>query len=264
MYQESQKRRSYIIYILFFFLSGSLVLIDFFSNKKFSDTILNRVEFLFPINEKAANTLVSLDFDFFESRSDLINENARLKNEVIELRKLKLVNEELINEIISNDELIKNVQIEDYVYLKSSLLIKNTTNEYIISGGRNLNLNINDLVLNEEGFVIGYLTKIFDDHSLISTVLNSNFSIPGIDKHGNEYLITSNNDELLVNSILIKEKNVNVDYIFTDIAFDHPGKFPIVDLSQEEVSELNNKISSTVKVNYRFSFDSNIYIVKKK
>ena len=85
MYQESQKRRSYIIYILFFFLSGSLVLIDFFSNKKFSDTILNRVEFLFPINEKAVNTLVSLDFDFFESRSDLINENARLKNEVIEL-----------------------------------------------------------------------------------------------------------------------------------------------------------------------------------
>ena len=57
---------------------------------------------------------------------------------------------------------------------------------------------------------------------------------------------------------------MNVDYIFTDIAFDHPGKFPIVDLSQEEVSELNNKISSTVKVNYRFSFDSNIYIVKKK
>ena len=210
MYQESQKRRSYIIYILFFFLSGSLVLIDFFSNKKFSDTILNRVEFLFPINEEAANTLVSLDFDFFESRSDLINENARLKNEVIELRKLKLVNEELINEIISNDELIKNVQIEDYVYLKSSLLIKNTTNEYIISGGRNLNLNINDLVLNEEGFVIGYLTKIFDDHSLISTVLNSNFSIPGIDKHGNEYLITSNNNELLVNSISIKEKNVNI------------------------------------------------------
>ena len=57
---------------------------------------------------------------------------------------------------------------------------------------------------------------------------------------------------------------MNVDYIFTDIAFDHPGKFPIVDLSQEQVSELNNKISSTVKVNYRFSFDSNIYIVKKK
>ena len=155
------------------------------------------------------------------------------------------------------------MQIEDYVYLKSSLLIKNTTNEYIISGGRNLNLNVNDLVLNEEGFVIGYLTKIFDDHSLISTLLNSNFSIPGIDKHGNEYLITSNKDELLINSISIKEQNVSVDYIFTDIAFDHPGKFPIVDLSQEEVSQLNNKISSTVKVNYRFSFDSNIYIVKK-
>ena len=126
MYQESQKSRSYIIYILFFFLSGSILIVDFFSNKKFSDTILSQVEFLFPINEEFVNTLVSLDLDIFESRSDLINENARLKNEVIELRKLKLVNEELINEILSNDELIKNVQIEDYVYLKSSLLIKNT------------------------------------------------------------------------------------------------------------------------------------------
>ncbi len=264
MYQEPQRRRSYVIAILFVFLSGSLVLVDFFSNKKFSDTILSNVEFLFPINEEVVNTIISLDFDFFQSRSDLINENARLKNEVIELRKLKLVNEELLDEILSNDELIKNVQTEDYVYLKSSLLIKNTTDEYIISGGRDQNLNVNDLVLNEEGFVIGYLTKIFDDHSLISTLLNSNFSIPGIDKYGNEYLITSNNDELLVNSILINEENVTVDYIFTDIAFNHPGKFLIVDLSQEEVSYLNNKISSTVKVSYRFSFDSNIYIVKKK
>ena len=264
MYQETQKRRSYIIFILFFFLSGSLFLVDFFSNKKFSDTILGEVEFLFPINEEAVNTLISLDLDFFQSRSDLINENARLKNEVIELRKLKLINEELTQEIKSNNELIKNVDLENIVYYKSSILVKNTEEEYLISGGRNINLEKNDLILNEEGFVVGYVVKIFDDHSLINTIINTEFSIPGIDKYGNQYLITSNREELLVNSIAVEEINLNIDYISTDVAFNHLAKFPIVKLSNVEISNANNKISAIVDINYTFSFDSNIYIVKDK
>ena len=76
-----------------------------------------------------------------------------------------------------------------------------------------LSLSDNDLVLNEEGFVIGYIVKVFDDRSLISTIINSEFSIPGIDKYGNQYLITSNREELLINSIYIEEVNLNIDYI---------------------------------------------------
>ena len=120
---------------------------------------------MFPVSEEAVGLFGSVEFDLLKNKNDLINENARLKNEVIELRKLKLINEELTQEIKSNNELIKNVDLENIVYYKSSILVKNTEEEYLISGGRNINLEKNDLILNEEGFVVGYVVKIFDDHS---------------------------------------------------------------------------------------------------
>ena len=264
MYQEPQKRRNYIIYILFIFLSGSIFLADLFSNKKFSNLISDNTDFLFPVSQEAIGLFDSLELNFIKNKNTLINENVRLKNEVIELRKLKLINDKLVQEIRSNNELIKNVNVENVVYYKSTILIKNTEDEYLISGGRNINLNKNDLILNEEGFVIGYIVKVFDDHSLMNTIINSEFSIPGIDKYGNQYLVTSNRKELLINSIYIEEMNLNIDYISTDLVFDQIGKFPIVQLSNEEVSNANNKISAIVDINYRFSFDSNIYIVKAK
>jgi len=264
MYQEPQKRRNYIIYILFIFLSGAVFLADLFSEKKFSNLISDNTDFLFPVSQEAVNLFDSIELNFLKNKNDLINENARLKNEVIELRKLKLVNESLVKEISANNELIKNVDLENIIYYKSTILIRNTEEEYLISGGRNINLNKNDLILNEEGFVVGYIVKVFDDHSLINTIINSEFSIPGIDKYGNQYLVTSNKKELLINSIYIEEINLNIDYISTDVVFDQIGKFPIVRLSNKEVSNANNKISAVVNIDYNFSFDSNIYIVKEK
>ena len=264
MFQEPQKRRNYVIYILFVFLSGSIFLADLFSNKKFSDIISDNTDFLFPISQEAIGLFDSLELNILKNKNTLINENIRLKNEIIELRKLKLINERLVEEIRSNNELIKNVNLENLIYYKSTILIKNTEDEYLISGGRNINLNENDLILNEEGFVVGYIVKVFDDHSLMNTIINSEFSIPGIDKYGNQYLVTSNREELLINSIYIEEENLNIDYISTDVAFDHIGQFPIVRLNNEEVSNANNKISAVVRIDYKFSFDSNIYIVKEK
>ena len=264
MYQEPQKRRNYIIYILFIFLSGAVFLADLFSEKKFSNLISDNTDFLFPVSQEAVNLFDSIELNFLKNKNDLINENARLKNEVIELRKLKLVNESLVKEISANNELIKNVDLENIIYYKSTILIRNTEGEYLISGGRNINLNKNDLILNEEGFVVGYIVKVFDDHSLINTIINSEFSIPGIDKYGNQYLVTSNKKDLLINSIYIEEINLNIDYISTDVVFDQIGKFPIVRLSNKEVSNANNKISAVVNIDYNFSFDSNIYIVKEK
>lgn len=264
MYQEPQKRRNYIIYILFIFLSGAVFLADLFSDKKFSNLISDNTDFLFPVSQEAVNLFDSIELNFLKNKNDLINENARLKNEIIELRKLKLVNESLVKEISANNELIKNVDLDNIIYYKSTILIRNTEEEYLISGGRNINLNKNDLILNEEGFVVGYIVKVFDDHSLINTIINSEFSIPGIDKYGNQYLVTSNKKELLINSIYIEEINSNIDYISTDVVFNQIGKFPIVRLSNEEVSNANNKISAVVSIDYNFSFDSNIYIVKEK
>jgi hypothetical protein len=264
MFNEPQKRRNYIIYILFIFLSGSIFLADLFSDKKFSNLISDNTDFLFPVSQEAIGLFDSLELNFIKNKNTLINENIRLKNEVIELRKLKLINERLVEEISSNNELIKNVSLENFIFYKSTILIQNTEDEYLISGGRNINLNKNDLILNEEGFVVGYVVKVFDDHSLMSSIINSEFSIPGIDKYGNQYLITSNREELLINSIYIEEMNLNIDYISTDLVFDHIGQFPIVSLSNEEVSKANNKISAVVGIDYKFNFNSSIYIVKEK
>ena len=85
--------------------------------------------------------------------------------------------------------------------------MKNTEDQFLIAGGRNINASRNDLIINQEGFVVGYIIKVFDDHSLINTIINNDFSIPGIDKYGNQYLITSNREELIVNSISIEEMN---------------------------------------------------------
>ena len=142
--------------------------------------------------------------------------------------------------------------------------MKNTEDQFLIAGGRNINASKDDLILNQEGFVVGYITKVFDDHSLINTIINNDFSIPGIDKYGNEYLITSNREELIVNSISIEEMNSNISYISTDIIFDQIAKFPIVSLSSSSVSTANNKISAQIEINYNFNFDSSIYIVMKK
>ena len=264
MNTKPNKNRNYIIYLLFFFLSGSVFLVDLFSNKKFSNIISDRVDFLFPVSEETINFLDPLDTNIFKTRNDLVNENARLKNEVIELRKLKITNEKLVEEIKSHNELIRNVEIQNIIFYKSSILMKNTEDKFLIAGGRNINASRDDLILNQEGFVVGYITKVFDDHSLINTIINNDFSIPGIDKYGNEYLITSNREELIVNSISIEEMNSNIGYISTDIIFDQIAKFPIVSLSSSAVSTANNKISSQIEINYNFNFDSSIYIVMQK
>ncbi len=264
MYKNTNKNRNYIIYLLFIFLSGSIFLIDLFSNRKFSNIISDNIDFLFPVSEETVNRFDSLDINIFETRNELVNENARLKNEVIELRKLKLTNEKLKEEIESNNDLIRNVEIQNVTFYKSSILIKNTEEEFFITGGRNINAAKDDIIINEEGFVVGYIIKVFDDRSLMNAIINKDFSIPGIDKHGNEYLITSNKKELLVNSISVQEMNSNIDYISTDIVFGHIAKLPIVNLTSVDISTANNKISARIEISYNFNFDSNIYIVKQK
>jgi hypothetical protein len=66
MFQEPQKRRNYIIYILFIFLSGSIFLVDLFSNKKFSNLISDNTDFLFPVSQEAVGFPDSLELNFIK------------------------------------------------------------------------------------------------------------------------------------------------------------------------------------------------------
>ena len=119
-----------------------------------------------------------------------------------------------------------------------------------------------DIVINDEGFVIGFVDKIFQNHSEIIFLTDSDFSMPGLDRFGNEYLVQNNGSEILVYTTLVRELSSNIDFIFTDTRFDQPSRFPIVSLTDAKITTDDNKISSTLEINNAsFSF-TDMYIVK--
>ena len=50
-----------------------------------------------------------------------------------------------------------------------------------------------------------------------------------MDKYNNTYLITSNGSEMFISSILLDNYKDDIDFLYTDISFNHSGKFPVVD-----------------------------------
>jgi cell shape-determining protein MreC len=260
---NSPKRRVYVFYIFGVLLSTTVLTVDIFSDKSLSTYLNGKLSVLSP------TPLVSSNFRFpeiqvFKSKSNLINENIRLKNEVIELRKLKVENEKLKIENEANKFVVKEVNSSIFDIFESSIIFKTLNDQYIISGGENLNLNEKDLVIDHNSYVVGVISAVRENRSIVSTVLNSSFSIEGIDKYGNEYLITSDGKNLYVSSTNLKEENTDIKYIYTDITFGHPGQFPIIDLSSTSINIANNKITAEQEINLNINYFSNIYLVKTK
>ena len=125
-------------------------------------------------------------------------------------------------------------------------------------------LSEKDLVINDNSYVVGVISQVRQDRSIVSTILNPSFSIEGIDKYGNEYLITSDSKNLYVNSTNLKEENTDIKYIYTDITFGHPGQFPIIDLSSTSINIANNKITAEQEIDFNINYFSNIYLLKTK
>jgi hypothetical protein len=262
--RNSQKRRVYVYYILGILLATTVLTIDIFSEKKLSSYFNNKLVLLAPtlLLENRDSSFPSLEV--FKTKSNLINENIRLKNEVIKLRKLKVENENLKNKINGYNSVTKEVDASIYDIFESSVIFKTPADDYIISGGENLNLKEKDLVIDENSFVVGIVTAVRQNTSIISTIQNPSFSIEGIDKYGNEYLITSDTEYLLINSLNLKEENNDIRYIYTDISFGHPGQFPIVDLSTTSINIANNKIRARKAINLRINYFSDLYLIKIK
>ena len=258
------KRRIYIFYILGILLSTTVLTVDVFSEKSFSTFISNKLSLLAPTPVLISSDFSFSSFEIFKTKSSLVNENIRLKNEVIELRKLKTVNDELTSQLDSNNSVIREVDEAIYNIFESSIIFKNLNGEYIISGGEDLNLKEKDLVIDENSYVVGVVKVVNQERSIISTINNPSFSIEGIDKYGNEYLITSDSENLLVNSTTLKSQNTDIKYIYTDIIFGHPGQFPIIDLSETPIDIANNIIRAVQPVELKISYFSDFYIVKTK
>ena len=148
--------RKYVIYFLFLFLSGLLTAVDYFSNKSLSNYIPNQINLLssFQIPDRILqNELINLS----SSKADIVAENIRLKEELVDLRLLYKENQDLKDDIESYDVLIKNISDFELTYYATSLILKNSTDEYLIAGGRDYNFEPGDIVVNETGYILSLI-----------------------------------------------------------------------------------------------------------
>ena len=260
---EALPKRNYILYILFILLSSLLILIDYFSNKELSSYFPSSVTLEFEIENVDFTILQRLD-TLFVQRAQLVSENIRLKQEVQDLRNLEIVNKELQLQIESY-ELISTVNnIQNFELLTSGFITKNLNLEYLIYGGLNQQLTIGDLVIDEKGFVVGYLREVFYSYSILESPYSSNFNLEVMDKYNNTYLITSNGSEMIISSVSLDNYKDDIDFLYTDISFNHSGKFPVVDTRLINFEFKNNQINSVSEILGKFTFNTKLFIPKFK
>ena len=243
---DALPKRSYILYILFILLSSLLILIDYFSNKELSSYFPNSVNFEFEI-ENSDFTFIQRFNTLFEQRAQLVSENIRLEQEVQDLRSLEIVNQYLQLQLESYESISTVSNIQNFELLSSGFITKNLNLEYLIYGGTNQQLEVGDLVINEKGFVVGYLREVFYSYSILESPYSSDFNLEVMDKYNNTYLITSNGSEMFISSILLDNYKDDIDFLYTDISFNHSGKFPVVDTRLINFEFQNNQINSSVK-----------------
>lgn len=260
---EALPKRSYILYILFILLSSLLILIDYFSNKELSSYFPNSVNFEFEI-ENRDFTFIQRFNTLFEQRAQLVSENIRLEQEVQDLRSLEIVNQELQLQLESYEAISTVSNIQNFELLSSGFITKNLNLEYLIYGGTNQQLEVGDLVINEKGFVVGYLREVFYSYSILESPYSSDFNLEVMDKYNNTYLITSNGSEMFISSIFLDNYKDDIDFLYTDISFNHSGKFPVVDTRLINFEFQNNQINASFKFLDSFTFNTKLFIPKFK
>ena len=260
---EALLKRSYILYILFILLSSLLILIDYFSNKELSSYFPNSVNFEFEIENRDFTFIQRFD-TLFEQRAQLVSENIRLEQEVQDLRSLEIVNQELQLQLESYEAISTVSNIQNFELLSSGFITKNLNLEYLIYGGTNQQLGVGDLVINEKGFVVGYLREVFYSYSILESPYSSDFNLEVMDKYNNTYLITSNGSEMFISSILLDNYKDDIDFLYTDISFNHSGKFPVIDTRLINFEFQNNQINASVKFLDSFTFNTKLFIPKFK
>jgi len=250
------------VYFLFIFLSGLLSAVDYFSNRALSNFIPEQVNLI--SNLQIPDRLIQNEFsNLSSSRADLAAENIRLKEEISNLRVLYLENQELQDNIKSYEFLIKNISDFELTYYATSLILKNSTDEYLISGGKNYNFQRGDLVINELGYIVGYLGEVFNDYSIFESFNSTNFNFRVLDENNIIFEVNSNGKELIFNSL---ESTINskIGMLYSDITFGHIRKFPLIDLEPYEQTKINNKFVVIVPIENMITYQSKLFIPKSK
>ena len=156
------------------------------------------------------------------------------------------------------------IENSDFTFIQRFNTLFEQRAQLVSDGGTNQQLEVGDLVINEKGFVVGYLREVFYSYSILESPYSSDFNLEVMDKYNNTYLITSNGSEMFISSILLDNYKDDIDFLYTDISFNHSGKFPVVDTRLINFEFQNNQINASVKFLDSFTFNTKLFIPKFK
>ena len=69
---------------------------------------------------------------------------------------------------------------------------------------------------------------------------------------------------MIISSILLDNFTNDIDFLYTDISFNHSGKFPVVDTRLINFEYQNNQINAVVEILENFTFNTKLFIPKFK
>ena len=69
---------------------------------------------------------------------------------------------------------------------------------------------------------------------------------------------------MIISSILLDNFKNDIDFLYTDISFNHSGKFPVVDTRLINFEYQNNQINAVVEILENFTFNTKLFIPKFK
>lgn len=249
--------RKYVILIIFILIFSLLMVIDFFSDN-FIPTALSQFLDLEKIN-------FEYDQNFFKillTKSNLINENLRLEKEVTKLRSVEIEKKDLEKLLVSYENLSKTTNNNLFKYIETRVVLINSSKQFVVNGGFNENFSKNDLLVDEYGWIYGYIAEVRNTYSILETLNSKNFSLTVIDEVNNKYFVSSTGNDLLIELTEKNEQSSNNLNLFTDPSLGALGRFKLLSIDNYVI---NSKVGDVFLIkNFKFSLTSNVplFVVK--
>jgi len=248
--------RKYVIPIIVIFIFCLIMIIDVFSGY----TTLNNISDILYFDS------FNLNFDLnsikvISPKAALINENLRLEREIIKLRSTEEKYIELQNLIKEYEKI--SIITDNFVKLVSSKVIFiNSANQYILNGGYNEGFFVNDLVIDSSGNIIGYLSEVNKNFSILEPSSSKNFNLFLMDENNNEYFVTSFGDKLSVELTKQESKLLNNFTLYSDPNFGHIGKFRFIKVDNYDVDSNEGDTYLVENLDFKITSNLNLFVVK--
>lgn len=214
-YDAKKSNKKKIIFIVVMFIIAIVISSFLFRNS--DNKILNKVSniIITPINaiSNGINNLGDNFFGYFASKKELEVQNENLKKELEEAKYINLETKKIEEENITLKKMLEIKLNYQHFNLKYGKIIlrehDNWTKKFTIDVGKNDGIKLNQAVISTSGLV-GYISKVNDTTSVVSTILDSLTSV-------SVNIGTINEPAILKGDTTLKDNNkLKLEYIQID------------------------------------------------